>query len=371
MTASSDYLAKLEKYRTNIDAIDDQILDLLNRRTREVCAVGRLKEKHEERKGSFYRPDREASILRRLIESNEGPISKDALSAIFREIISQSLSLEQRQKVAYLGPEGTFSEQAAIKHFGSAPDYFPCASFEEIFRNVEHGTVDWAVVPIENSTEGAVSRVLDFLMESPVKICAEILVPIRQNLLCLQDDFDKIERVYSHQQSLSQCYHWLNANLPHAERIAVTSNGEAARLASLDSKACAIAGEVAQKHYPQLTICRRHIEDEENNTTRFVVIGIQDAQPTGHDKTTILVGLENRVGSVYELIGPLAKHGISMAHIESRPAKRGLGNSIWEYVFFIDLIGHHQDTPVKQALAEVNEVAGFVKILGGYPQAIV
>ena len=370
MTDQADYLNELARCRGEIDAIDDALVELLNKRTASVISVGKLKADNEPKTGSFYRPDREAAILRRLADKNQGPMQTDALLAIFRELISQSLSLEQRQKVAYLGPEGTFTEQAALKHFGSAPEFFPCANFEEIFRNTEHGTVDWGVVPIENSTEGAVSRVLDFLVDSPLKIAAEVLLPIRQNLLCLHSDLDKIHTVYSHQQSFSQCYHWLNANLPHAERVAVSSNGEAAKMASMDPNVCAIAGEVAQKRYPTLQICRRHIEDESNNTTRFVILGHDDALPTGNDKTTLIVGIENRVGSMYEMIEPIARYGISMTHIESRPAKKGLGGGIWEYVFFIHLLGHHLDPQVAMALDEIRETAGFVKILGGYPQAI-
>ena len=367
---TDDYRAQLLRRRDAIDGIDDEILSLLNRRTEQVIEVGRLKQRHETGERSFYRPDREAIILRRLLEHNAGPIGSEAISAIFREIIAQSLSLEQRQKVAYLGPEGTFSEQAAVRHFGSSPDYCPCGSFDDVFRAAEHETVDWAVVPIENSTEGAVSRVLDLLMESPLKICAELFLPIRQNLLCLSDDLSKIKRVYSHQQSLSQCYHWLNDNLPFAERVAVASNGEAARLASLAPTVCAIAGDMALKRYPSLTLRYRHIEDEADNTTRFVVIGKNDAAPTGRDKTSLLLGIENRVGSMVDLIAPIAEQGISMSRFESRPAKRGLKDAIWEYVVFVDLLGHREDAPVARALEALRDRAGFVKILGAYPQGM-
>lgn len=365
------YAEGLARCRETIDRIDDEILTLLNRRTEAVAEVGRLKQAHEpDVKRSFYRPDRENLILRRLTDHNPGPMKPEAVTAIFREIISQSLSFEQRQSIAYLGPEGTFSEVAAMKHFGTAPRYIPCAVFDDVLGTVERGSANMCVVPIENSTEGAVGRVLDLLVDSPLKICAEIQLPVHQNLLCLQG-LEDVKAVYSHQQSLSQCHRWLNDHLPNVERVAVSSNAEAARLASIDPSACAIAGCNAQKYYPMLNVIYPCIEDDPNNTTRFIVLGQTDSQlPTGRDKTSIILAIEDRAGALSDLIQPLKELGVSMTRFESRPAKLGSNRQLWKYVFFADLAGHRRDPSVARALELLAQRAGFIKILGSYPGAI-
>jgi chorismate mutase/prephenate dehydratase len=283
--------------------------------------------------------------------------------------MSACLALEQALKIAYLGPAGTYSESAARKHFGSAPALAPCPGIDDVFRAVIAGSAEYGVVPVENSTEGAVGRTLDLLLTSPLKICGEINLPVHHNLMSKNPALDTLKYVYSHPQSLGQCQEWLNRHLPAIARIPVSSNAEAARLAAEDESACAIAGEGAAALYG-LHILHSNIEDDPANTTRFLVIATHDAEPSGKDKTSLACSAQNKPGAVHELLSPLARHGVSMTRFESRPA-RGLGGSQWEYVFYMDLLGHRQDASVQQALAELRASAGYVKELGSYPLAAI
>lgn len=351
---------ELRRHRDAIDAIDDEMLKLVNRRATHAQAIGALKGG-----GVVYRPEREAQVLRRVKENNPGPLSGESVARLFREIMSACLALEKPLKVAYLGPEGTFTQAAAIKHFGHAALTDACPSIDEVFRNVEAGAADYGVVPVENSTGGAVGTTLDLLLESPLKVCGEVDLRIHQFLLRKPGATEKVVKVYSHAQSLAQCHEWLNRNLPGAERIPVVSNAKAARLAGEDGNAAAIAGEAAAEVYG-LEKVAHNIEDEPNNTTRFLVIAAHDAAPSGKDKTSLVLSSRNLPGAVYELLAPLARHDVSMSKLESRPSRTGL----WEYMFYIDVEGHHQDGKVALALDELRDKAAFLKILGSYPAAV-
>jgi chorismate mutase/prephenate dehydratase len=353
---------ELSKLRASIDRIDNDILRQLNERAGFAHRIGEIKQ------GSIYRPEREAQVLRRIAAENAGPLGPVAVQQIFREIMSACLALEQPLKVAYLGPAGTYSETAARKHFGSAPTLTPCPGIDDVFRAVSAGSANYGLVPVENSTEGAIGRTLDLLLTSPLKICGEVNLPIHHNLMSAQTAIDKIARVYSHPQSLGQCQEWLNHNLASVERIPVASNAEAARLAAGDISAAAIAGENAAALY-SLHILHANIEDDPANTTRFLILADHDAGPSGNDKTSLACSAQNKPGAVHELLTPLAKHGVSMTRFESRPA-RGLGGGQWEYVFYMDLLGHRNDSAIANALAELKQCAGFVKELGSYPVAV-
>ena len=370
MSDSSKETEKLLKIRDRIDAIDDQILTLLSDRAQCAEEVGETKRAAGEINPWFYRPEREAQILHRVIKNNKGPLPDERITAIFREIISSCLALEQKIKVAFLGPEGTFSQEAANKHFGQAVETVPVGSIGQVFRAVENGTVDYGVVPIENSTEGVISYTLDVFMNSPLKISGEIKMRIHQNLMTHPErdveNLKYIRRVYSHQQSLAQCREWLDTHLPHAERIPVSSNTEAAKLALEDDAAAAIAGNLAAQTYG-LKIVHKNIEDSQDNTTRFLVIGKQDVPPSGVDKTTLMVSAKNRAGALYHLLAPLAANGLDMTRIESRPSR----NANWEYYFFMDVNGHVEDDNVKKALQELEEEAELVRVLGSYPKAVI
>ena len=350
-------MADLDKLRREIDALDDELAKLLDRRAGLAIEIGKLK-----RGGPAYRPEREAEILRRL---SSGNLPKERLVAVFREIISACRGLEEAIKVSYLGPEGTFSEQAVRKHFGAAVEALPFASVDEAFRRAESGAVQFAVVPVENSTEGAVGRTLDLLLATPLRICAEIELRVHQNLMS-KTPLKSVQRVYSHSQSLAQCQGWLAQNLPRAERVAVASNAEAARLAAKTRGAAAIAGELAAERYG-LKILAGSIEDAADNTTRFLVLGRIEAAPTGRDRTSLVMSAENKPGAVHALLSPLAEHRVSMSRIESRPSRAKSG--LWEYVFFIDVEGHQNDATVSRALSALREKAPFLKILGSYPAA--
>jgi chorismate mutase/prephenate dehydratase len=350
---------ELQKHRERIDALDDEILKLVSERAGHAQAIGVLKN------GVVYRPEREAQVLRRIKERNPGPLSGETVARLFREIMSACLALEQPLKVAYLGPQGTFTQAAGIKHFGHAAQTVACPSIDEVFRQVEGANTDYGVVPVENSTEGAVGRTLDLLLATPLKICGEVVLRVHQHLLRKGGGMDGIRRVYTHAQSLAQCHEWLSQNLPGVERIAVSSNAEAAKLAAQDDTSAAIAGETAAEIYG-LVVVARNIEDEPNNTTRFLVIATHDAAPSGKDKTSLVMAAQNRPGAMVELLSPLARHNVSMSKLESRPSRTGL----WEYVFYADVEGHQSDPAVVQALAELRQQASFVKVLGSYPAAV-
>ena len=350
---------RLAVHRQAIDVLDREILARLNERAVHAKAIGELKS------GSgapAYRPDREAQVLARLCEGNGGPLSDAAIIGIFRQVMSACLALEQRLRVAYLGPAGTFSHAAVGKHFGQFVDALPCASIDEIFRAGESGRADYGVVPVENSTEGAVGRTLDLMYTTELSICGEIKLRVQQNLLSNASGLDRIVKVYSHAQSLAQCTQWLARHLPSVARIPVASNAEAARLAAQESDAAAIAGELAASIYG-VAVLAPHIEDEPNNTTRFWVLGRQSVPPSGRDETSLVMSAANRPGAMHALLQPFARHGVSMTRIESRPARTGL----WEYLFYVDLAGHRDDPPLAAALAELAGKAPFLKLLGSYP----
>jgi len=370
MSDSDDISAKLLAIRDRIDAIDDQFLELLSRRAACAEEVAEIKRAAGETDLCFYRPEREAQILRRMAGNNKGPLPNERITGIYREIISSCLALEQCINVAFLGPEGTFSQEAVNKHFGHAVNIEPLSSISQVFREVESGHADYGVVPIENSTEGVVSYTLDVFMKSPLKISGEVKLRIHQNLLISKDadvreDWKRVKRVYSHQQSLAQCRQWLDINLPNAERIPVSSNTEAARQAQTDHEAAAIAGSTAASIY-DLDIAQKNIEDSKDNTTRFLVIGKQDVPPSGVDKTTLMISAKNRAGALYHLLAPLAENGLDLTRIESRPSQ----NANWEYYFFMDINGHVQDNKVAQALTDLEKEADLLRVLGSYPKAI-
>jgi chorismate mutase/prephenate dehydratase len=353
-------MSDIDKLRAEIDAVDDELLKLINRRAGLAGRIGALKGG-----APVYRPEREAQILARMQKDNSGPLPGERVAGIFGEVISACRGLEEAIRVAYLGPEGTFSEQAVRKHFGRAVEAIPVASVDEAFRRAEAHSAQFTVVPAENSTEGVIGRTLDLLLVTPLRICAEIELRVQQNLLS-RSALKDIRRIYSHAQSLAQCNGWLGLNLAHAERVPVASNAEAAQRAAKEDGAAAIAGETAAERYG-LQVLARSIEDSPNNTTRFLVLGEVDPAPTGRDRTSLVMSAENKPGAVHGLLTPLAEHGVSMTRIESRPARSAA--ALWEYMFFIDVEGHQKDERVAQALSELRSRAPFVKVLGSYPIA--
>lgn len=352
---------ELLQLRERIDALDDEVLRLLSQRARYAHRIGEIKH------GNLYRPEREVQVLRRLADTNPGPLRENSVRTIFREIMSACLALEQPLKIAYFGPAGTFTESAAKKHFGSAPSFTPFITIDDVFRAVEAGNADYGVVPVENSTEGAVGRTLDLLLTSPLMICGEVTLRIQQNLMSKSESAAGLKKLYSHAQSLAQCHEWLNRNLPDVPRVPVASNAEAARMAAAEPGSCAIAGEAAARLY-ELNVLAANIEDDPDNTTRFLVLAKHDSGPSGQDKTSFVCSAQNKPGAVHDLLTPLKAHGVSMSKFESRPA-RGFGGSRWAYVFFIDVEGHRQDAEVARALEELRGQVGFLKELGSYPKA--
>ncbi|MBL8471219.1 MAG: prephenate dehydratase [Rhodocyclaceae bacterium] len=360
--AGNDPDAELKRLRDGIDAIDLQVLQLMSQRANLAHRIGEVKS------GRLYRPEREAQVLRRLSAANPGPLPDIAVQHVFREIMSACMALEQPLRVAYLGPAGTFSQIAARRHFGSAPELVPVATIDDCFREVEAGHCHYCVVPVENSTEGAVGRSLDLLLRTPLAACGEVLLRVHQNLMSAESGegaLARITRVYSHAQSLAQCHEWLNRNLPGVARLPVVSNAEAARRAAAEEGTAAIAGEVAAELYG-LSIHARNIEDDPSNTTRFLVLGDHRTGPSGADKTSLVCSAHNRPGAVHDLLEPFARYGVSMTRLESRPAESGL----WEYVFYIDVEGHAADKSLAEALNSLSERAGFLKLLGSYPRAV-
>ncbi len=354
----------LQTLRLRIDVLDEQVQSLISERAHCAQQVAKVKRAGGE-STDFYRPERETEVLRRVMERNQGPLANEALVRIYRELMSACRGLEGPLRIAFLGPEGTFTEAAAHKHFGHAVQAVPLAAIDEVFREVESGTAQYGVVPVENSTEGMISHTLDMFLNSPLKVCGEIELRVHQNLLGNITDVGTVARVYSHQQSFAQCREWLDAHLPHVERITVSSNAEAARRAHAEGDCLAIASVTAAERY-SLKILQNNIEDEPDNTTRFLVIGRQQVAPCGTDKTSLLVSTRNRPGALHRLLAPLAQHGISMTRIESRPSRR----STWDYVFFVDIEGHLQDDKVKEALAALEQEAALFKVLGSYPAAV-
>ena len=356
---------QLKQHRDQIDAIDEQILKLVNARATLARTIGSLKDD-----GVIYRPEREAQVLRRLQANNQGPLSADAIGHIFRGVMSNCRALEKELSIAFLGPLGTYSEEAALKQFGLGRGAVICGSIDEVFRTLEADQADYGVVPVENSTEGAVSLTLDLLLASSLQICGEIMLPVHHCLLSKQTDITQISHVFSHSQSLSQCHEWLNNTLPQAQREPVTSNAFAAKmihdLVSADGTfAAAIASKRAAELF-DLNVLAEKIEDDPKNTTRFLVLGKHEVAPSGHDKTSIVMTSLNKPGAMVHLLEPLSRHGVSMMKLESRPSKLGL----WDYVFFVDIDGHLQDEKIKLALGECEQRASFLKVLGSYPAAL-
>lgn len=360
---------KLQELRERIDAIDEQLQQLISERGAVAVEVARTKEASGDTNG-FYRPEREAQVLRKVIERNQGPLSDEAIARLFREVMSSCLALEQPMTIAYFGPEGTYTQAAALKHFGHAVATRPLNAINDVFREVESGAAHYGVVPVENSTEGVVNHTLDMFMQSPLKICGEVDIPVHHNLLSTLDDAAKIKKIYSHQLSLAQCREWLDNNMPGVERIAVSSNGEAARLAvQLAEKGeegvAAIAGVIAADLYG-LNVLQANIEDHPDNTTRFLVIGNHETPPSGNDKTSLLVSTMNKPGALSSLLEPFASHDVSMTRIESRPSRV----TLWDYVFFIDIEGHMEDEKLASALTDLKKESSMLKILGSYPRAV-
>lgn len=357
---------QLAKLRQQIDGIDQQLLDLISARARCAQEVAAVKKNGGDSIADFYRPEREAQVLRRVMENNNGPFANEEVARLFREIMSACLALEHPVRVAFLGPEGTFTQQAALKHFGHSAISIPMMTIDEVFREVEAGAAEFGVVPVENSSEGIVNYTLDNFFESSLKICGEVALRIHQHLLVSDiTKTENISRIYSHPQSLAQCRKWLDSRYPKAERIGVTSNSEAAKRVKGEWNAAAIAGEMAADLY-DLKILAEKIEDSPDNSTRFLILGTREVPPSGQDKTSIIAAMRNEPGALYDLLEPLRRHKVDMTSIESRPSKTGK----WNYYFFIDFTGHQQDDNVKAALGEIGQCASELKMLGSYPKAV-
>jgi len=354
---------KLRALRAKIDALDEKLQALIERRARLALDVARAK--HGAGENNFYRPEREAEVIAKALARNAGPLDNETVARLFREIMSACLALQTRFKVAFLGPAGTFTQEAALKHFGHAIETVPLQAIDEVFREVESGNARFGVVPVENSTEGVVNYTLDMLLNTSLKICGEVELRIHHHLLGKSPDAKAARRVVSHAQSLAQCREWLDARLPGVERVAVSSNAEAARLAAEDATTLAVAGDSAARLYG-LTLLADNIEDRPNNTTRFLVIGDIETKASGNDKTSLLVSGKNVSGSLARLLAPLARNKINMTRIESRPTRQ----TVWEYVFFVDIDGHVKDKKLRKALAELEREAAFLKWLGSYPKAV-
>jgi len=358
-----DDKAKLDDLRKHIDELDEKLLQLISDRARLAVEVGKIKTAN----GSavHYRPEREAQVLQRVLKRNQGPLTDEEMARLFREIMSACLSLESPLNIAFLGPEGTFTQEAAFKHFGHSVKTLSLGAIDEVFREVEAGHAQFGVVPIENSTEGVVNHTLDMFLRSDLRICGEVSLRVHHHLLSKNTKLDAIKQVISHQQSLAQCREWLDANLPSIPREATSSNAEASRLAAEQDGVASIAGESAAKIYG-LNKLASNIEDEPDNTTRFLVIGRMQTQPSGNDKTSIVVSGKNKPGALYELLGPLATRGLNMTRIESRPSRQAK----WEYVFFLDVLGHADEPKLAEALAALKQESGFYKLLGSYPVSV-
>ncbi|WAW89728.1 prephenate dehydratase [Xanthomonas citri pv. malvacearum] len=355
----------LADVRAKIDEIDRNIQALIAERANFAHQVGKAKGKLAAAV-DYYRPEREAQVLRMVVDRNEGPLSDEVLVHVYREIMSACLAQQEPLKIGYLGPEGTFSQQAVLKHFGRSAVGLPMATIEEVFQEVEAGNADFGVVPVENSGQGTIQVTLDMFLTSNLKICGEVELRVHQYLLSRNGKLEDIERIYAHSQSFAQTAGWLRSHLPKVEKIAVSSNAEGARRARNAEDAAAIGGESAAHVYGLKKVIMKSIEDDDDNTTRFLVIGRQIFPSSGHDRTSVLVFIHDKPGALFDVLSPFARHGISMNRIESRPSHQAK----WEYGFFIDLIGHVEDDAMKQALAELKAHSAQIKVLGSYPVAI-
>jgi chorismate mutase/prephenate dehydratase len=356
----------LEKVRGQIDSIDEKIHGLINDRARLAQQVG-ISKTREGRTVDFYRPEREAQVLRMARERNSGPLPDAEILRLFREIMSACLAQQEPLKVAFLGPEGTFTQTAVLTHFGHSVRALPLASIDEVFHEVEAASADFGVVPIENSTEGTVNHTLDRFLLSPLKICGEVELRIHHNLMGLMTSLGRVVRICSHPQSLAQCRAWLEEHMPNIEQVPVSSNAEGARRARDEKGTAAIAGQTAAEVYG-LKVLAAEIEDRSDNTTRFLVLGRKLFTPSGEDRTTLLVsvGHTDAPGALSRLLEPLAKYRISMTRIESRPSHRRK----WDYVFFIDFEGHADEPHVAKALADLKKRSSLFRVLGSYPRAV-
>lgn len=359
----------LDIIRQKIDGVDHQIHELINARAKLAQQVAEIKKQHEDHP-IFYRPEREAQVLKAVMARNNhlgGVISDEKMATLFREIMSVCLDLESPQVIAYLGPVGTFTHAAALKHFGKAATTVPLTTITDVFREVEAGSAMYGVVPVENSSEGVVNHTLDAFLGSTLKIIGEVELPIHHNFLVAEHTkVDSLSRIYSHQQSLAQCRHWLDVNFPNVERVAVSSNGEAAKRLQNEWHSAAIAGEVAVNEY-SLHKLYENIEDNPGNTTRFLIVGRESIAPSGQDKTSILVAAHDKSGALIEILDPFRKHGVSLTSIETRPERPNK----WSYVFFIDMNGHIQDPNVSAAIGEIRGIVKELRVLGSYPKAVI
>ncbi|MGU9977697.1 MAG: prephenate dehydratase [Candidatus Oxydemutatoraceae bacterium WSBS_2016_MAG_OTU14] len=356
---------KIIQLRKAIDALDDDLLKIINTRAQYAIDVAAAKRKENDGQ-PFYRSNREADVLRRMRQANAGPLSNEEVMRLFQEIMSACLALEQPMKIGYLGPEATFTHQAALKHFGHSVNDISLNSIEEVFRQIEKGQIEYGVVPIENSTEGVVSHTLDQFVVSPVKIIGEIQLHIHHYLFSKCDQMKDVQVIYSHPQPFAQCRQWLNQYASHCEQVPLSSTAAAARKANEEAHSAAICSDSVLQHYKELQSLCKNIEDESNNRTRFLVIGSHAVAPSSCDKTSLLLSTQNKPGALAELLKSFARHGVSLTRIESRPAK----TSSWDYIFFVDALGHVEQEPMKLVMEELEQQAQFLKFLGSYPCSI-
>ena len=347
-------------FREEIDRIDDVILELLNKRAKLAIEIGKEK---ANRNLEFYSPERERVIFERLSANNKGPFPNEALRAVFREILSASLSLEKPLKVSFLGPRATFTHMACLQYFGRSTQFIPEKNIRSVFEGVERERVDYGVIPIENSTEGVIAHTLDLFMQSDVRICREVMIEISLDLLSRSDRLSDIRRVYSHPHAIAQCRNWLESHLENAEIVDMPSTAKAAEIASSEPHSGAVASSYAAKLY-DLSVLEKRIQDIPYNYTRFLVIGKKEETPTGHDKTSLMFSLKDNVGALYHALKPFADHGVNLTKIESRPHK----GKAWDYIFFLDLEGHCTDERLAAALEAFREVCSELKLLGSYPR---
>ncbi|MGI2028552.1 prephenate dehydratase [Endozoicomonas acroporae] len=356
---------KLGQLRIQIDSLDQQILDLISERARCAQEVARVKTEVDP-SAVFYRPEREAQVLRNIMKKNDGPLNDEEMARLFREIMSACLALEEPVKVAFLGPEGTFTQQASLKHFGHSAVCVPMAAIDEVFREVAAGAVNYGVVPVENSTEGVVSHTLDSFLDASLKICGEVVLRIHQHMMISENTRrDHITRIYSHAQSFAQCRKWLDSHWPMAERVAVSSNAEAAKRVKGEWNSAAIAGDMAAEMYGLEKIAEK-IEDRPDNSTRFLIIGNQPVPPSGDDKTSVVISMRNQPGALHAILEPFHVHNIDLTRVETRPSRTG----IWNYVFFVDFEGHQDDPVVGKVLERLGERANDLRVLGSYPKGV-
>jgi chorismate mutase / prephenate dehydratase len=351
----------IQHYRKEIDRLDDELLRLLNERSKFVIEIGKLK-KQTDQDANLHTPRREAEIVNRLMAQNKGPFPNEAIRPVYREIMSASLSLEGPQKVAYLGPRATFTHLACLQKFGASAQYVPLTGIKDVFNEVERGRANFGVVPIENSTEGVVNHTLDMFIDSNLLIYGEILQEVSHHLLSKSDRLEDVKQIYSHPHAIAQCRQWLELNLPHLPVSEVPSTARAAELCTDDPTAAAIASELAGQLYG-LKVLKARIEDNINNFTRFLILAQKSPERTGRDKTSVMLSVKDKVGALYDLLRPFASYGLNMTKIESRPSRR----KAWEYIFFVDVEGHVDEEPVKKALEEIKGRCLFMKILGSYP----